>query len=73
MVSGKPKDYWMGAGKATLETSDHVRMIQDQRLYLTRQLINGQPLDNEAFTVFDITKTAINNASAGATQTPDTP
>ncbi|WP_107951360.1 phage major capsid protein [Lysinibacillus parviboronicapiens] len=73
MVSGKPKDYWMGAGKATLETSDHVRMIQDQRLYLTRQLINGQPLDNEAFTVFDITKTAINNASTGATQTPDTP
>ncbi|MGE7091677.1 phage major capsid protein [Lysinibacillus sp. NPDC048646] len=73
MVSGKPKDYWMGAGKATLESSDHVRMIQDQRLYLTRQLINGQPLDNEAFTVFDITNTAINNASTGATQTPDTP
>ncbi|MGN4124883.1 phage major capsid protein [Lysinibacillus sphaericus] len=73
MVSGKPKDYWMGAGKATLETSDHVRMIQDQRLYLTRQLINGQPLDNEAFTVFDITNTAINNASTGTTQTPDTP
>ncbi|MFJ7662964.1 phage major capsid protein [Lysinibacillus sp. NPDC097162] len=73
MVSGKPKDYWMGAGKATLESSDHVRMIQDQRLYLTRQLINGQPLDNEAFTVFDITKTAINNASTGVTQTPDTP
>lgn len=66
MVSGKPKDYWMGAGQSTLESSDHVRMIQDQRLYLTRQLVNGQPLDNEAFTVFDITNAAIDEA----TETP---
>lgn len=71
MVSGKPKDYWMGAGKATLESSDHVRMIQDQRLYLTRQLINGQPLDNDAFTVFDITNTAIDSDQSGnGTDTP---
>lgn len=59
MISGKTKDYWMGAGTSTLESSDHVRMIQDQRLYLTRQLVNGQPLDNDAFTVFDITNMAI--------------
>ncbi|WP_107838394.1 phage major capsid protein [Metasolibacillus meyeri] len=61
MVSGKPKDYWLGAGTATLESSDHVRMIEDQRLYLTRQLINGQPLDNDAFTVFDITNISIDS------------
>lgn len=72
MISGKPKDYWMGTGKATLESSDHVRMIQDQRLYLTRQLVNGQPLDNDAFTVFDITNAAIDSTTSN-TETPDEP
>lgn len=70
MISGKPKDYWMGMGKATLESSDHVRMIQDQRLYLTRQLANGQPLDNDAFTVFDITNAAIDSASVQGPEIP---
>ncbi|KGR88405.1 phage major capsid protein [Lysinibacillus odysseyi] len=69
MISGNPKDYWLGTGTSTLESSDHVRMIQDQRLYLTRQLVNGQPLDNEAFTVFDISNAAIDSAP----DTPDTP
>lgn len=74
MISGKPKDYWMGMGKATLESSDHVRMIQDQRLYLTRQLANGQPLDNDAFTVFDISNAAIDSvATPEAPETPETP
>lgn len=72
MIVGKPKDYWMGTGKATLESSDHVRMIQDQRLYLTRQLANGQPLDNEAFTVFDITNAAIDSTTV-TPESPDTP
>ena len=72
MISGKPKDYWMGMGKATLESSDHVRMIQDQRLYLTRQLANGQPLDNDAFTVFDITNAAIDSLP-GTTPEPEIP
>ncbi|KYG90011.1 capsid protein [[Bacillus] sp. KCTC 13219] len=65
MISGKPKDYWLGAGAATLESSDHVRMIRDQRLYLTRQLINGQPLDNDVFTVFDITNAGIDSDQSG--------
>ncbi|ARK23578.1 capsid protein [Sporosarcina sp. P37] len=55
VVAGKPKDYFMGVGSAAkLESTDVLRMIEDQRLYLVRQLINGRPLDNEAFTVFDI-------------------
>lgn len=55
MVVGHPKDYFMGAAtEATLETTDVLRMIEDQRLYLVRQLVNGRPLDNEKFTVFDI-------------------
>lgn len=55
VIAGKPKDYFMGVGsQAKLESTDVLRMIEDQRLYLVRQLINGRPLDNEAFTVFDI-------------------
>jgi hypothetical protein len=55
-VSGLPKDYFMGvASKQTLETTDVLRMVEDQRLYLIRQLANGRPLDADSFTVFDIT------------------
>lgn len=55
VVAGKPADYFMGVGsQARLESTDVLRMIEDQRLYLVRQLINGRPLDNEAFTVFNI-------------------
>lgn len=55
MIVGYPKDYFMGvASESTLETTDVLRMIEDQRLYLVRQLANGRPLDNEKFTVFDI-------------------
>ncbi|MFC6038422.1 phage major capsid protein [Paenisporosarcina macmurdoensis] len=56
MVSGKPSDYFMGVvGQQKLESTDVLRMIEDQRLYLIRQLANGRPLDNDAFQVFDIT------------------
>lgn len=55
MISGKPKDYFVGVGaEQKLEKSDTLRMIEDQRLYLVRMLANGTPLDNDAFTVFDI-------------------
>lgn len=57
MISGKPKDYFMGvAGEQTLETTDVLRMVEDQRLYLIRQLANGRPLDADSFEVFDITQ-----------------
>ncbi|MGQ4666522.1 phage major capsid protein [Metabacillus halosaccharovorans] len=56
MVAGNPKDYFMGvASKQTLETTDVLRMIEDQRLYLIRRLANGRPLDPDSFTVYDIT------------------
>lgn len=70
MISGKPKDYWMGMGAARLESTDVLRMIEDQRLYLTRQLVNGQPIDNDAFTVFDITNTAIDAVVSIEPETP---
>lgn len=55
MVGGNPKDYFMGvAVNQKLETTDVLRMIEDQRLYLIRQLTNGRPLDADSFTVYDI-------------------
>lgn len=62
LIVGKPKDYFMGiVAKAKLESTDVLRMIEDQRLYLIRQLANGRPLDADSFTVFDITNTAIDS------------
>lgn len=58
LIAGNPKDYFMGvAGDAKLESTDVLRMIEDQRLYLVRQLANGRPLDADSFTVFDIENT----------------
>ncbi|WP_078430477.1 phage major capsid protein [Alkalihalobacterium alkalinitrilicum] len=55
MIAGKPKDYFMGvATNQTLEHTDILRMVEDQRLYLIRQLANGRPLDPDSFEVFDI-------------------
>lgn len=55
-IAGLPKDYFMGvAPNLKMETTDVLRMIEDQRLYLVRQLANGRPLDADSFTVFDIT------------------
>lgn len=58
-IGGKPKDYFMGvASNQRIESDDSVRIIEDQRLYLVRQLANGRPLDSESFTVFDISALA---------------
>lgn len=75
MIGGKPKDYFMGvAGETKLESTDVLRMIEDQRLYLTRQLTNGRPIDNDSFTVFDITDMAINSTTTPpVVETPETP
>ncbi|MGM9925173.1 MAG: phage major capsid protein [Bacillus sp. (in: firmicutes)] len=65
MIAGKPKDYFMGVGaKQELIYSDEVRLIEDQRLYVVRQLANGRPLDADSFTVFDITNLGKEEAAA---------
>lgn len=69
MIVGKTKDYWLGMGTATLVSSDEARLLQDQRLYLTRQLVNGQPLDNNSFTVYDISNASIDSVP-DAIETP---
>lgn len=60
MIAGKPADYFMGVGaEQKLIYSDEIRLIEDQRLYLVRQLANGRPLDADSFTVFDITEIGV--------------
>lgn len=55
LVVGNPKDYFLGvASDAKLESSDVVRMIEDQRLYVVRQLATGLPVGNDKFKVYDI-------------------
>lgn len=67
LIAGNPKDYFMGvAGESKLESTDVLRMIEDQRLYLVRQLANGRPLDADSFTVFDIENTEF----VSTTETP---
>lgn len=71
LIVGKPKDYFMGVGSdSKLEHTDVLRMIEDQRLYLARQLVNGRPIDNEAFSVFDITNAAIDSVIPTTPETP---
>lgn len=56
MVAGIAKDYFMGIGsERKIEYSDHVKFLDDERIYITKQYANGKPKDNKSFLVFDIT------------------
>jgi HK97 family phage major capsid protein len=55
MIAGVGSDYFLGVGSSRkIETSDEVKFIEDERVYLTKQYANGKPLNNDAFLVFDI-------------------
>lgn len=55
MIAGVATDYFLGVGSSQkIETSDEVKFIEDERVYLTKQYANGKPLNNDAFQVFDI-------------------
>lgn len=55
MIAGIPRDYIMTlSSERKIEQSDHVRFLQDQRVYMAKQLAEGRPKDNKSFLVFDI-------------------
>ncbi|MBC6128079.1 phage major capsid protein [Listeria booriae] len=55
MVAGMAQDYFMGIGSSgNIKSSEHYRFLEDQTVYVARQLANGRPKENEAFLVFDI-------------------
>ncbi|MDO4720959.1 MAG: phage major capsid protein [Peptostreptococcaceae bacterium] len=59
MITGNAKDYFMGVGMTQkIEYSDEYKFLEDQRVYITKFLGNGKPLDNDSFKVHDITTMA---------------
>lgn len=56
-VLGLAKRYFAAVGTAKdgkIEYSDHYHFLEDDRVYLIKAYANGQPKDNHAFTVLDI-------------------
>lgn len=57
-VLGLGRKYFMGIGTAKsgkIECSDQYHFLEDERVYLTKLYGHGEPLDNNAFLVLDIT------------------
>lgn len=57
-IIGLPDRYFMGIGtgkSGKIEYSDEYRFLEDERVYLTKLYGHGQPKDNNAFQVLDIT------------------
>lgn len=55
MAVGMAKDYFMGIGSTgKIECSDEYKFLEDERVYITKQYVNGTPKDNDSFLVFDI-------------------
>ena len=58
-VLGIGKKYFMGIGTAKsgkIEYSDDYHFLEDERVYLTKLYGHGEPVDNNAFLVLDISK-----------------
>lgn len=57
-IFGLAPRYFMGVGKGgsggRIEYSDEYKFLEDERVYITKLLGNGRPLDNNAFVVADI-------------------
>lgn len=58
-IFGLGKKYFMGIGTAKsgkIEYSDQYHFLEDERVYLTKLYGHGEPVDNNAFLVLDISK-----------------
>lgn len=58
-ILGLGKKYFMGIGTAKsgkIEYSDQCHFLEDERVYLTKLYGHGEPVDNNAFLVLDISK-----------------
>lgn len=60
LIAGMGKDYFMGIGSSQkIEYSDEYKFLDDERTYVSKQYATGEPIDNESFFVFDITKLSV--------------
>jgi hypothetical protein len=69
LIAGMSKDYFLGVGSTgKIEYSDEYHFLEDERVYISKQYAKGQPIDNDSFLIFDISKlevtTTIPNAVA---------
>lgn len=56
-VIGVGRDYFMGIGsELKIATSDEVKFIDDQRVYLAKQYGNGAPKNNDSFLLVNLPK-----------------
>lgn len=56
-ILGDAKRYFAAAGtskQGRIEYSDHVKFLEDKRVYLIKAYANGMPKDNTAFALLDI-------------------
>lgn len=69
MIAGVAKDYFLGVGSTRqIEVAKELRILEDEDVYVTKQYANGQPKDNDAFLVFDISE--INTEATTDVTTP---
>ena len=60
LIAGMGKDYFMGIGSSQkIEYSDEYKFLDDERTYVSKQYATGEPIDNESFLVFNITKLSV--------------
>lgn len=60
-ILGMANRYFAAAGiskDGRIEFSDHVKFLEDQRVYLIKTYANGLPMDNNAFILLDISDLA---------------
>ncbi len=54
-IMGLSQKYFLGvASNQKIEYSDEVHFLEDERVYVTKMLANGRPVDNDSFILFDI-------------------
>lgn len=55
MVVGKAKDYFLGlAAGQNVSFSDDYRFLEDDRVYVAKMLAHGEPVNNNAFQVYNL-------------------
>ena len=65
MIVGDLKNYFFGVtAPQKIEYSDEYRFLEDDRVYITKMLANGKPMDNKSFYVFDISNLQVTPGGA---------
>lgn len=62
-ILGLSKKYFMGvASNQKVDYSDEAHFLEDERIYVTKMLANGRPIDNNSFILLDISELKVDGA-----------